>query len=272
MAQIPGPQGPPGPPGPAGPTGPAGPPGAGPSLDRVTSEKLFDALTEATTKGVERARAAGQFVQGAAAAIGTVYTAILALAFAADETTLPLRGVVPALFLAGAIVLAAFYVAFLSKPGGQGEPAYGWVTDDEPRMLVRAAWFINWSNQIASARHEFLRGAVVSLALGVLTLPIAFVDVGDFGSDASDSPTESPVAGASATPSPSPWPTPEFLEPPEVAAVLYAAQIEEFREGAGDKAEPSDDTGLVIGLAIGGLLAIYVIGWWNRILEWKPPS
>ncbi len=266
-------QGTPGPAGPRGPRGPAGPPGpaaAGPTLDRNTQEKLFETLLDATTKSVERARASGQYVQGAAAAVGTLYTAVLALVFTAKDNPLPFRGLLPTFFLGLAVVLAAFYVAFLTQPRGTAGPRFGSFTADEARMIIRADFFVRWSNRMVAERQEFIRGAVMSLAIGVVLLPVGFIDLpATDPTPVADSAATSQVAIATPSPVPTPWPTPEFVSPPEVAAVLYQAQLDEFTGQDGEAAAEADDLGLTVGLGIVGLVAVGLVGWWAQLNQFR---
>jgi hypothetical protein len=87
-------------------------------LDKSTNQKLFELALGTSDKALERARAAGTFIQGTAAALGTLYTGILTLVFVAKDNPLPARGLIPTLFFALAMALAAFHTAFISQRVG----------------------------------------------------------------------------------------------------------------------------------------------------------
>jgi hypothetical protein len=204
-----------------------------PSLDAITQEKLYDGLLDAAAKGLERARSSGQFVQGAAAAVGTLYTGALTLVFAAKDNPLPARGLIPTLFLGGSLVLAAFYTAYLTKVGVIPQPRMPAKADDSRRLFARAAWFVGWSGAGALNRAHFLRAAVVSLAVGVFALPLPFISF-SAGTQSTAQVSASASAAASAisapTPTPIAWPTPVLQSPERLAAILYRAQLDQFKE------------------------------------------
>lgn len=236
-------------------------------LDKSTNQKLFELALGVSDKALERARAAGTFIQGAAAALGTLYTGILTFVFVAKDNPLPARGLIPTLFFALAVALAAFYAAFISQRGGLEQPATDEVTGDDPlsdevRMYMRVAWYVTWTDGMTRARQSFLRAAVVSLAVGVFLMPVPFFGVGS----TRDTGTDDKTANAS----PTPWPTPAFTGPPELAAVLYDHQLDEFRAGA-DKgesektqADPTTDQ-VTIGLGLVGLALVAVTLLWPKV-------
>lgn len=136
---------------------------------------IYTSYVEAAKAGIDRAKARGELVQTAAAAVATLYTAVLALSYAADAQRLPIRGVIPAIFLGLAIVLSIAYVSFVTKPGeadtfeGQGNLRGAL---DQQRNL-----FILWCRDIELRRRGLLQLSVIALAGGVVFLPLPFLDM-----------------------------------------------------------------------------------------------
>lgn len=56
-----------------------------PELDRHGQKALFDKILETATGSIDRAKNAATFVQGAAAAVATLYTGALSLVFVAED-------------------------------------------------------------------------------------------------------------------------------------------------------------------------------------------
>jgi hypothetical protein len=140
----------------------------------------YNAYIEVATGQIERSRAGAQFVQTAAAAVSGAYVAILGLSFAVSAQSanpLPARGVAPTLFLGLSIALATVYLAYLTKPEQ--------VAGETPRALTyemqqeRRDAFIRWTTATVLARAKWLQSAVLSLALGVAFLPVAYLPVSD---------------------------------------------------------------------------------------------
>lgn len=142
---------------------------------------VTNAYLEFTKAAIDRARAKAELVQKAAASIGTVYAAVLALSFAASGATgtklLPPRGLAPAFFLAISIVLATAYVAYIEemqKPGR--DPSSALLSEMQRLRLIS---FINWVGTTITLNNYVMRVSVLCLGLGVFALPIAYVNVDD---------------------------------------------------------------------------------------------
>lgn len=143
---------------------------------------VYAARLEVAKGTIDRARARAEFIEKAAAAIASLYTGVLALVFtvtgSADTTPanrLPSRGVLPAAFLGLAIVLSVVYLAFITRGQGvTGAASKGNPRDDQKDELDA---FVRWTSTTALRRREFLQAAVLSLALGVVFLPVAFLDI-----------------------------------------------------------------------------------------------
>jgi hypothetical protein len=145
--------------------------------DFAIRAELFKAYLDVAKGASERAKSAAQFVQTAASAVGTIYAGMLALAFKADAvaTRLTPRALAPALFLGLAIAGATSFLAFFTR----GRPIAGveLTGDFEGSHIARLNAFIQWSSELAARRVSFLRAAVISLAVGIVMLPVPFIDV-----------------------------------------------------------------------------------------------
>ena len=138
------------------------------------SEAYFEAAFEVAKGSVDRARAGAEFVEKAAAAIVTIYTGALAVAFSVADNPLPLRGLIPATFLGLAVALAAFYLAYPSVDVKWSTVPTGAKKSDP------VAWFTAfqaWMRGIVLRRSNLLRASLMALLFGVLFLPTPFVKV-----------------------------------------------------------------------------------------------
>ncbi|MGD9797192.1 MAG: hypothetical protein AB7H43_00365 [Acidimicrobiia bacterium] len=117
-----------------------------------------------------------ELVTAAAAAVGTIYTGVLALRFgpADDETAITAWAVAPAVALGLAVVLALGYRAFLP-----GRVRTGPLLPHDPDAAVRA--FVEWAAAGVRAGSWMLRAAVLALSTGIATLPAPFLDAEDAG-------------------------------------------------------------------------------------------
>ena len=144
--------------------------------DFATRLEILKAYLEVAKAAPERAKAAAQFIQTAASAVGTIYTALLALAFsgAAGAVRLDPRALAPGLFLGLAIALATAFLAFITQ-GRTSEAATG-SGDFETAQAHRLNAFIAWSRELVDRRAYLLRAGVISLASGVFLLPVPLID------------------------------------------------------------------------------------------------
>ena len=126
---------------------------------------------------LDRSMQRGTYIATAAGAVVTLYTGLLGLRFGtgSQATLLPARGLLPALFLGAAVVFSTFYISFLRDrklvtellPSGLG----GRIAQ------TRLENFVEWVTAGAVARAWALRVAVISFGLGLILLPIAFVQL-----------------------------------------------------------------------------------------------
>jgi hypothetical protein len=135
----------------------------------------------AARDSINNAQARAQFVVTAAAAIGTLYTGLLGLVYGISSPghALPERGIWAGVFVGLAIVLATYYLAYLTRRPS-GPPTH---PSPEPRQdaIQRVHDFVAWSRDTVLARHFFLQCAVISLGVGVAVLPLAFITISNTG-------------------------------------------------------------------------------------------
>ena len=245
------------------------PPTPPPSLATDESEKkLHENLATLVTGSVERARDGAKFVETAAAALGTVYTGILAFSFAAKDSPLPARGLYAAIFLGIAIVGAAFYLAFVQRISPIGRVDYsGSRPEDQWR---RTEYLGAWTGAVVHARSWALRTAVFALAFGVGFMPIAFLPDQVASASAGGTPT------ASASPQPTPtWPPPPTgIRDRELAKILYQAQLDQHAKtiAAAPAAAPSTGSSTDALAFFVFVLALIVLGTVAATGAYKRPA
>jgi hypothetical protein len=205
-------------------------------LERVEAETEFatlrafhDALVDVSKASIARATSGAESVRTAAGAIGVIYTGILGLSFSVSDNPLPIRGLIPAVFLGIAIVMATAYLAYPTEPVSSADwPSGGRSTPEN--LEERTTAFIEWVVGLVTSRGYALRVAVVSLAFGVVFLPVGFLALG----------SGTPQGLAELTPA---WPpAPEGVLDPELRATLFEAQVAETAEarGAAIGADPAE--------------------------------
>lgn len=180
------------------------------------NKAVHDARLEVAKAAIDRGLSGAEFVRNAAAAIVTLYTGLLGLTYAtgADASTLPTRGLAPAVLLGLALASATAYAALLSQtPNGIAPKPHSDLATFQERRLNA---FIAWASGIAVGRAYFLHASVFALFFGVLLLPVAFVAISDplvlvFGAGSlllslvaplRTAPSTSAAAAVAATPTP----------------------------------------------------------------------
>lgn len=130
---------------------------------------------------VTRTDSLAQLVQTASAAIVTLYTGVLGFVFVAGGTALPLRALIPAIFLGLAVVLAAAYAAFLTPIP---DTPYRPTSLPRQNALAQTRAVLRFVRVRNHTRARAIRAAVVALGLGVLFLPAPFIALGSAGAPA----------------------------------------------------------------------------------------
>lgn len=141
-------------------------------------QSVYNAYLEVTKGTIDRAQARAVFVEKAAGTIGAAYGVVLGLSFSLDKGhPLPVRGLVPTVFLGLSIVLVAVYLAFIthSERSVSVEPQ----PLPELQRIENLKAFIKWTSDITLNRSRWLQSAVISLGFGVLFLPIGFLELSD---------------------------------------------------------------------------------------------
>ena len=242
------------------------------------------AMIETTKGSIDRVRSGAEAVRTASAAIGTLYTGILAVAFSVSSHPLPLRGALPALFLALSVALATGYLAYVTR-GPEGvdlatvqSPDSGWTRFRRwlgrvrgvyrgsevgirakpqpglPGQLTRVIFLVEWVRRQSIRRAAALQSSVIALGLGAFLLPVAFVDVPNLEGG---SPTVSTVEPR--------WPRPDpRITDPGLAKALYEKRVAEVAEQRSKalQANPADDKAFSAAIAGGGLMLVLLpFGW-----------
>ncbi len=148
------------------------------SNEYVLDQAVHSAYLDVAKAAIDRAQARAQFIQTAGAAVSTAYAAILALSYKADSTSpsghpLAVQGVFATLFLGLAIALSAVYLAYLTKHDPVPGPAATPGLDEYQNRRLDA--FIQWAAVPILSRVYFLHASVISLAIGVALLPLAYL-------------------------------------------------------------------------------------------------
>ncbi len=151
--------------------------------DYTFHQAVFQAYLDVAKGQIDRSVLRTQFLTTAASAIGTVYTAILAFSFGLGQPNhaLPAVGIAPAVFLGLAIALAAYYLAYITSQTHQLNQKATTSTHQATFMLPVQRLYdernrlIEWVASTVVKRAYYLHAAVISLAIGVVFLPIPFV-------------------------------------------------------------------------------------------------
>lgn len=234
-----------------------------PETEREINKAFFTEAVETASASIDRARSGAQLVQTSSTAIAGLYTGALSLVFVAGNNPLPVRGLAPTVFLGLAVVLAAAYVAFLTRGRGVAQPQFDETYSTFDRLFVSAGMFIEWTQITVRKRQGLLRASIVSLAMGVFLLPIAFVTLPGTYDEVL------PLVGQPAEESSADeWPLPALEEPVELAAILYQAQVDRYVESSGGS--PTDEraeNGLTVLVGGTGLLLILATLFWGALVD-----
>ncbi|BCW72420.1 hypothetical protein [Arthrobacter sp. NicSoilB8] len=197
---------------------------------------------------LERTKFAAELVQKSSAAIGTVYTGILALVYSTSGVPLPMRGVIAPIFLGIALVLSTAYLAYVAPPN---EPPVT-VPDESmapvPKSYARLNTFIIYTSNMAQRRAWMMRASVMALGVGVVGISLPFLHATTTGPQA-EPQTASAV----------PWPTPMTNMSDAHSVILYKAQVDEvlnIRAKAAAEQPPTDTLSSFIFPLLAGLLIV----------------
>ena len=154
----------------------SGPAEAERAHDFAVRTEIIRAYLDVAKGAPERVKSAAQFVQTAASAVATIYTALLALSFGtgAGVVRLDPRALAPGIFFGLAIALATAFLAFITS--GKPSPGPEGSGDIEEAHANRLNAFIQWSRELVLRRVYLLRAGVISLSVGVVLLPVPLID------------------------------------------------------------------------------------------------
>lgn len=143
-------------------------------------QAVYTAYLDVAKGHLDRVQARAQFVATAASAIGGVYAAVLGLSFSIGKEInrpLPIRGLASTIFLGLSIVLATAYLAYITR----AEPIVGAPVPSlrSQQLHEERNTFIQWTSEAVLRRIYWLQSSVISLGLGVLFLPVAFLQIQD---------------------------------------------------------------------------------------------
>lgn len=142
---------------------------------------VYAAYIDTAKASIERVQSRAIYINTAATAISALYTGLLGFRFVKDvndkvAATMPVRGITPVIFFGLAIALATFYLSFISARTDKTRVKTAGIYADDLEYEMNG--YLSWVKQIVEPRLSFLRGAVISLAWGVVTLPVAFISFG----------------------------------------------------------------------------------------------
>lgn len=213
---------------------------------------------------VERARDTAKYMQTAASAIAVLYTGVAALAFKVDsDRPLPVRGVIPILFLGAAIVFSTVYLAWFSS--GVALRPFPLGIDATQLRVDRIKWFNDWMSRGVLNKAWALRVATYALAAGLVFLAAPFVPITAKSSAKVAAKPTVPTAKAgrvavqaagavdntASTTSSTlvPWPVPPGRDL-RFSSILYQAQVNEVAQQRAAAAKPTADAPVPTGFKI----------------------
>jgi hypothetical protein len=225
--------------------------------DIAIEKSYYDAVLEVAKGTIDRARGSGETVQKAAAAIVTLYTGVLALAFSVGDNPLPAKALFAAISLGVAIFLSTAFLAYL--PDADKESRQDPIRPKGPIGERLTETFVRWTRTAARERAALLRGSVIALAAAVALMPAPFVSIGEAKGEVGKSPA---------------WPTPDPASgaDTELSKILYTAQVAEVAE---ERRQPvargNDDEVWTAGFVVAMLSVLWVVrpgflrGWSIRV-------
>jgi hypothetical protein len=141
-------------------------------------EEIQKGYIEVSKAAIDRSIQRAEFLQKVAAAVVSLYTAILALTYAADKSkgnTISILGVIPGFFIGISYLLSAFYVSFITRSKDIEETnSDGTLIGEE---LSQRITFIKWNRASAMKRISLLQASIISLGIGILFLPIPYIQI-----------------------------------------------------------------------------------------------
>lgn len=142
------------------------------------NQAVFSAYLEVAKGQIDRATARAEFIEKAAGTIATLYTGILAFTYNVDTNkgkAFPAVGIAPTFFLGLSIVLAMFYLGYITQPKRFKESASSGLLSQH--LIDERNDFISWTSNVVIRRAPWLQTAIISLGFGVIFLPASYLTV-----------------------------------------------------------------------------------------------
>jgi len=194
--------------------------------------KQFDLATVS----LDRSKTAAQIVQTSSAAIGAVYSGVLAVSFSVESQRLPLVGILAPLFLGTAVLLSTIYVAFISSAGKRSTATIQ-LDAGTPSARRQLQTYIAGVNNLVGRRLWALQSSVVALFVGLISVSVPYIDF---------APT-APAGSAPALVEVDRWPTPDPSLKQSLQQIRYQAEVDLIMQNAKAAAESavavSDESG-----------------------------
>lgn len=141
-------------------------------------KSMHDAYVATTQSSLDRALTRVNVVTTSIGAVITIYTGLLALVYAAEPgkgKALSVAAIIPALFLALALLLVTIYAAMFKRSVTVGPLLPTGVGGQLAEM--RLIMFMKWCFAGVLARSWALHAGIVSMGWGIATLPLPFVQL-----------------------------------------------------------------------------------------------
>jgi hypothetical protein len=148
------------------------------AVDAALVKSLHDAYITVTQSSIDRSLTRINVVTASIGAVTTIYTALLALVYAAkSDSGKQLSGValVPAVFLGLALFLVTVYAAMFRNSSSEREPLLPSGIGGGTIVQDRLQTFMKWCFATIGARTWALHAGIVSMGVGVATLPLPFI-------------------------------------------------------------------------------------------------
>lgn len=138
-------------------------------------KSILQGYIDVAKGAIDRSLQRADFVQKVAAGIGTIYTGVIGISFSleAGKINFPITGLLPPIFLGLSFFTASIYTSFITHVDDT-------VPDKSDQLIqsnldAQRNTFINWCSKTVEDRAEFLQAAVVSMGLGIISLPLPYI-------------------------------------------------------------------------------------------------
>jgi hypothetical protein len=213
----------------------------------AVSLEYYKAVLEVAKGSIDRARASAEIVQKASAAIVTLYTAVLAVAFSAADNPLPGKALFAAVLLGVAILLSTAFLAWVPEAEPKDEREVIETSAGDTLGAALTSLFVRWTRKAALQRGRLLKGSVVALAGAVALMPAPFVTIG--GNDATAAGVDWPALDSAGVDTNI-----------ELQKILYTAQVAEAAEERKQPAARDEEEWVWWGIAVfAGVLTVGVM-------------